>query len=190
MKILRTTAGSHLPKLTQETVKWWGIECQVSARSSSDSITSYSAGWRGKLIGAKHSTRRSKRFIFVSKTSSRNPHECSSSAASPFLTKGNSNRTQNLTLTQAIPLRQCTPTPNKADVFGTGITLPGRADQNVVPGPCWPQLYAVFEDSGIKLSDPQRTSFQSNSAYTLFILRLTLPSAALYIPRRQLIKTT
>jgi hypothetical protein len=45
--------------------------------------------------------------------------------------------------------------PPKIDVFGTGITLPGRADPNqAVTGPCWPQLCAVFVRSGIKLSDP------------------------------------
>jgi len=47
-----------------------------------------------------------------------------------------------------------TSTPSEVDVFGTGITLPDRADlKQAVTGPCRPQLYAVLVSSGIKLSD-------------------------------------
>ena len=50
------------------------------------------------------------------------------------------------------------PTPDKVDVFGTDITLLGRAYPNKAEtGPCRIHLYAVLASLGIKLSDP-RTS--------------------------------
>ena len=50
--------------------------------------------------------------------------------------------------------RQSIPTPNKVDVFGTGIMLPGCADLNQAgTRPCQPQVYAVLRSSGIKLYD-------------------------------------
>jgi hypothetical protein len=42
--------------------------------------------------------------------------------------------------------RPRTPTPNRVDVFGRGITLPGRADvSQTTAGPCRLQLCAVRE---------------------------------------------
>jgi hypothetical protein len=53
-----------------------------------------------------------------------------------------------------ISLRQCTFTPNRVDVFGTGITLPGHADvSQAAAGPCRLQLYAVLGSSGVKLPE-------------------------------------
>ena len=95
-----------------------------------------------------NSTRGSERVLYVSKTLSRNLQDSAVSwkqlrfsqkeilikhnilEAITFFTKGNSNKTQYLTLTQKQFHcdRQRTPTPNKVDVFGTGKTLPGRAD--------------------------------------------------------------
>jgi hypothetical protein len=50
--------------------------------------------------------------------------------------------------------RQCTPTPNRVYVFGTGITLPGRADvSQAAAGPCRLQLCAVLGSSGVKLAE-------------------------------------
>jgi hypothetical protein len=50
--------------------------------------------------------------------------------------------------------RQCTPTPNRVDVFGTGTTLPGRADvSQAAAGPRRLQLCAVLGCSGINLSE-------------------------------------
>jgi len=73
-----------------------------------------------------------------------------------FFTKGNSTKTQHLILTQKQFHcdRQCTPTPNKVDVFGTGKTLPGRGDLNqAVTGPCRTQLSAALGSSGMKLPE-------------------------------------
>jgi hypothetical protein len=48
--------------------------------------------------------------------------------------------------------RQCT--PNRVDVFGTGITLPGRAGvSQAAAGPCRLQLCPVLGSSGVKLSE-------------------------------------
>jgi hypothetical protein len=50
--------------------------------------------------------------------------------------------------------RQCTRTPNRVDVYGTCIILPGRADvSQAAAGPCRLQLCAVLGSSGIKLSE-------------------------------------
>jgi hypothetical protein len=50
--------------------------------------------------------------------------------------------------------RQCACTPNRVDVFGSGITSPGRADMShAAAGPCRLQLCAVLRSSGIKLSE-------------------------------------
>jgi hypothetical protein len=51
-----------------------------------------------------------KRFLYVSKTLSRNPQD-----SAVFLKQFHCDT-------------QRTPTSNKVDVFGTGISLPGRAD--------------------------------------------------------------
>jgi hypothetical protein len=49
--------------------------------------------------------------------------------------------------------RQCAPTPNRIDVSGTAITLPGHADvSQAAAGPSRLQLCAVLGSSGIKLS--------------------------------------
>jgi hypothetical protein len=41
--------------------------------------------------------------------------------------------------------RQCTPTPNRIDVSGTGMTLPDRVDvSEAAAGPCQLQLCAVY----------------------------------------------
>ena len=49
---------------------------------------------------------------------------------------------------------ECTRTPNRVDVSGTGITLPGHADvSQAAAGPCRLQLCAVLGSSGIKLSE-------------------------------------
>jgi hypothetical protein len=50
--------------------------------------------------------------------------------------------------------RRCTCTPNRADVFGTGVTLPGCAEESkAVAGLCQLQLRAVLGISGIRLSE-------------------------------------
>ena len=50
--------------------------------------------------------------------------------------------------------RQCIRTPNRVDVFGTGITLPGRdVVSQAAAGPCRLQLCAVLGSSDIKLSE-------------------------------------
>jgi hypothetical protein len=50
--------------------------------------------------------------------------------------------------------RQSTPTPNTVDIFGTGITLPDRADvRRAAAGPCRLQLCEVLGSSGSKLSE-------------------------------------
>jgi hypothetical protein len=49
---------------------------------------------------------------------------------------------------------QHTTTPNRVDVSGTGITLPGCADvSQAVARPCRIQLCTVLGSSGIKLSE-------------------------------------
>ena len=56
-----------------------------------------------------------------------------------FLTKGNSNKIQNLTLNRSnsIAIDNVLLLLNKVNVFGTGVTLPGRADPNqTATGPC------------------------------------------------------
>jgi hypothetical protein len=48
----------------------------------------------------------------------------------------------------------CTRTPNRVNVFGTGMTLPGHADvSQAAAGPCRLQLDAVLGSSDIKLSE-------------------------------------
>jgi hypothetical protein len=50
--------------------------------------------------------------------------------------------------------RQCTRTPNRADVIGTGITLPGCADMSQAGARLLRlQLCAVLWSSGIKLAE-------------------------------------
>lgn len=50
--------------------------------------------------------------------------------------------------------RQCTPIPNRVNVFGTGMTLLGLADvRQAVARPCSLQLCVVLGSSGIKLSE-------------------------------------
>jgi hypothetical protein len=50
--------------------------------------------------------------------------------------------------------RQCTPTPNRLHVSGTGITLSGYADMGkAMAKPCQLQLCAVLGSLGIKLSE-------------------------------------
>ena len=50
--------------------------------------------------------------------------------------------------------RQCTCTPKRIDVFGTGITLSGCDDvSQAAARPCRLQLCAVLGSSGIKLSE-------------------------------------
>jgi hypothetical protein len=64
--------------------------------------------------------------------------------------------------------------PPKIDVFGTGITLPSRADVNqAVTGPCWPQLCAVFVRSDTKLSDlHSNTSLETEGESKYLAIRL------------------
>ena len=55
--------------------------------------------------------------------------------------------------------RQCNPSSNITDVFGTGKILHGSADLNrAVTGPCRPELYAISKGSSTKLSDPHNTA--------------------------------
>jgi hypothetical protein len=55
--------------------------------------------------------------------------------------------------------KKSTRTPNRVDVFGTRITLPGYADvSQAEAGPCRLQLCAVLGSSGIKLSEYVCTS--------------------------------
>jgi hypothetical protein len=68
--------------------------------SSSNSLIPSSAG------GEKASARSSKCFLYVSKTLSRDQQDSVVSLKQfSFVTNGNSNKTQNITLTEAMPLR-------------------------------------------------------------------------------------
>jgi hypothetical protein len=50
--------------------------------------------------------------------------------------------------------RQYTPTPNRVDVSGTGMILPGCADvSEAAAGPCRLQLCAMLGSSGIKFPE-------------------------------------
>jgi hypothetical protein len=65
-----------------------------------------SAGVKRQAGQGGNSAHSSKRFLYISIKLSRNPQEPAISLKPfIFLTKGNYNKTQNLTLTKAIPLR-------------------------------------------------------------------------------------
>ena len=65
----------------------------------------------------------------------------------------------NLKITDFIEIDN-TRTPNRVDVFGTCITLPGHAEESqAAADPCRLQLCAVLRSSGIKLSEYIRISY-------------------------------
>jgi hypothetical protein len=125
-------------------------------------------GWRGKLVGGKHSACSSNCFLSVSKTLSDNSKHCamlfkhwSKLECQTFLTKWFIAKRD--IISRVIECcdedRQCTPTPNRIDVSGTGITLPGCANvSEAAAGLCWLQLCAELGSSGIRLSEEQYTS--------------------------------
>ena len=80
-------------------------------------------GSRVQLVRGEEQHIHPKRFLYITKTFTRN-----------FIST------------------KVTPNPNKVDVFGTGITLLGRAVLNqAVTGPCRPQLYVVPRSSWMQV---------------------------------------
>jgi len=74
--------------------------------------------------------------------------------------------------------------PQKVDVFGKGITLPGCAVLNQAgAGPCQPQLYAVLWSSGIELYDSHNTSSEPADTLPLHSNIATISNASFLEPQ-------
>ena len=117
------------------------------------------------------SARSSKSFLYISKTLSRNPHDPAVSLKQfILLTKGNHNKTQNLTLTKAIPLRYTMYSysqERKCFWNSYNFARPCRSEPSIDRTVLTTAVCSVT-GSGIKLCDPHSTTLRGSGCPWIF----------------------